>query len=206
MVSAASSLLFSLLLSLLRQYARPSGPGTDDSRMARLCESGKELLISKAHELVSEAGGRPVLFHYSADGTPLATRHRVVAEVGRERRVSMQGRATEEYLVQHAFYRHIGLDEKSRTAVVLASPDQWEGGLGMLQRCLGIYSASKGYGAPWRLHLPLHIRPRIVHWHGEAIQEAPCAYELPGARSTTKPTQDATAPSGLGALLRVCAP
>ena len=80
--------------------------------MARLCESGKQLLKSKAYDLVSEAEGRPVLFHYSADGTPLATRQRVVAEVGQGRRVSMQGRATEEYLVQHAFYRHIGLDGK----------------------------------------------------------------------------------------------
>ena len=155
MVSAASSLLFVMLFSLLRQHARPSGPGTDDSRMARLCESGKELLISKAHELVSEAGGRPVLFHYSADGTPLATRQRVVAEVGRERRVSMQGRATEEYLVQHAFYRHIGLDEKSRTAVVLRDPLPLTNGKGVL----ACFSAALAY----------IVHPRDMGHHGICI-------------------------------------
>jgi len=154
MASAASS-HEGTVFSLLRQSARPSCPATDDRLMARLCESGKQLLKSKAYDLVSEAEGRPVLFHYSADGTPLATRQRVVAEVGQGRRVSMQGRATEEYLVQHAFYRHIGLDGKRRTAVVLRDPLPLTNGKGVL----ACFSCALAYV----------VHPRDMGHHGLSI-------------------------------------
>ena len=93
----------------------------ESEHAARLCESGKQLLRQQAGALVNSAGMAPILMHYSADGTRLGARDRRSIEVG-GKKTKRQGERSDEYLVQHMFYRFIDPFGKAQTVAVLRDP------------------------------------------------------------------------------------
>ena len=70
-----------VVVDLVKQYAKVCvcSSDTDNASMAKLCEAGKAFLRAQAMQGVSAAQGRPLLMHYSCDGTPITTKHRVKA-------------------------------------------------------------------------------------------------------------------------------
>ena len=91
--------------------------------MPRLCEVGKQYLQQKAKELVISAGHSPVLSHYAADGTPLSTKKTVEADIKKGLSVRRYGRETDEFPIQHAYYRTLaGLGGDAKTTAILRGP------------------------------------------------------------------------------------
>ena len=92
---------------LFRRYAESSFSATpwDAKVMPRLCEIGKLYLKQTAKELVISAGQSPILSHYAADGTPLSTKKTVEANIKKDLSVRRYGRETDEFHIQHAYYR-----------------------------------------------------------------------------------------------------
>lgn len=110
---------------LFRRYAEASFSATpwDAKVMPRLCEIGKQYLQQKAKELVISAGQSPVLSHYAADGTPLSTKKTVEANIKKGLSVRRYGRETDEFLIQHAYYRTLaGLGGDTKTTAILRDP------------------------------------------------------------------------------------
>eukprot|EP00974_Lingulodinium_polyedra_P058338 5619914-Lingulodinium_polyedra.AAC.1 len=64
--------LYRLHASASRNLARDEG-----REAGRLCELLKHFLWNKAKVLVQEAKGRPVLYSYGSDGTPLLTQETI---------------------------------------------------------------------------------------------------------------------------------
>lgn len=89
--------------------------------VARLCESGKQLLKQKVFDFVEQAGGSPILMHYSADGTRLKARDRRSVQLG-GKKVLCQGERSDEYLVQHMFWRRTDMLGKAQTVALLQDP------------------------------------------------------------------------------------
>ena len=68
----------------------------DLRNLQKLCEVVKSYMVSKAHQLVAEAGHMPVLVTYASDGTPLRVRQRMVLNAGVGSVTAARGKATEE--------------------------------------------------------------------------------------------------------------
>ena len=64
---------------------------TEERHAEKVCEIIKAALREKAIELVKNAGGRPILFSYGSDGTPLLTRATLTQSVGTQRVVRSGG-------------------------------------------------------------------------------------------------------------------
>eukprot|EP00974_Lingulodinium_polyedra_P057606 5544797-Lingulodinium_polyedra.AAC.1 len=76
----------------------------DDSREAlRLVEVVKEFLWSKAKALVRECNGRPILYSYGSDGTPLLTQESVGLHIAPKAILYRRAKESGEYLVERAF-------------------------------------------------------------------------------------------------------
>ena len=80
------------------------GSSTEERHAEKVCEIIKAALREKAIELVKNAGGRPILFSYGSDGTPLLTRATLTQSVGTQRVVRSGGKA-EEVLVERGFVK-----------------------------------------------------------------------------------------------------
>lgn len=124
MASSASQSSGPEVHALLARWARPGVSLSDMEvrRAARLCEATKAFLEGRAHELIQKAKGSPVLVSYSSDGTPLSSRRRASAEWQKGQSVVRSGRGTDEFLVQHCFYRFLDHSGEAQTAVVLRDP------------------------------------------------------------------------------------
>ena len=120
---------------LFRRYAESSFSATpwDAKAMPRLCEIGKQYLQQKAKELVISAGQSPILSHYAADGTPLSTKKTVEANIKKGLSVRRYGRETDEFLIQHAYYRTlVGFGGDTKTTAILRDPLPMTNGKGSL--------------------------------------------------------------------------
>ena len=89
---------------------------------ARLCEVCKHVMEMEVRQLVVDAGNRPMLMHYSADGTPLSTKVRTQRQVSENLTVMREGRSQSELLVQHANFRTIDHAGNAVTRVMLRDP------------------------------------------------------------------------------------
>jgi hypothetical protein len=124
MASAGSSSDRGSAFSLMKRFGQVSSMASDqDVRlMARYCEMCKHLLRERVADLVAEADGAPLLRHYRSDGTPVSTKHRYAVQLRQGSKVKREGKATDEYLVQHAFFRYIDAGSRARTTVMLRDP------------------------------------------------------------------------------------
>jgi len=86
-----------------------------------VCEIIKAALREKAIELVKNAGGRPILFSYGSDGTPLLTRATLTQSVGTQRVVRSGGKA-EEVLVERGFVKAFSPCGDPRIAALTRDP------------------------------------------------------------------------------------
>ena len=84
------------------------------------CHATKMVLDRKAEDLISNAGGMPVLSSKSCDGTPMNIRCSSSLQLGTTgKKVVTRGRRGVEFLVGHQFLRTRGLDGQLKTAVRL---------------------------------------------------------------------------------------
>lgn len=76
----------------------------DDGReAAKLCEMMKDLLWSKAKSLVAASAGRPVLYSYGSDGTPMLTRESMALKPADGQVLYRRMKEAGEYLVERGF-------------------------------------------------------------------------------------------------------
>ena len=108
--------------------------------VARLCEVGKALLQEKARTLVANAGSSPILVHFSSDGTPISAKKQFKGSSSKVE-VVRQGRDTEEYQVQHVFYRTLDAEGVPVTTTVLRDPLPLTSG----KTALAMYSAGVAF-------------------------------------------------------------
>lgn len=71
----------------------------------RLCAVLSDFMKRSSLRLVRGLGGRPVLFSYGADGTPMHVRSHYVAKLGPHTKVRRSGGSGCEFLMQNAFFR-----------------------------------------------------------------------------------------------------
>ena len=111
------------VVDLVKKYAKvcASTPTSEYRTMAKLAEAAKSLMVEQVVELLAEAGGAAVLQHYSSDGTPQGHKKKVSASSGDVKFVRT-GAETQEFLVQHAFYRTYAYSQTPTTVVVLKDP------------------------------------------------------------------------------------
>ena len=111
-------------MDLLRRLCRPCTTleKADQRASSKLVECGKQVLQEKAARLVKVARGKPVLFSYSNDGTPIQTVKRLTATAAGHKPVHRTGKGTDEYLVQQSFYRYIDAQGEVHSALVLTDP------------------------------------------------------------------------------------
>ena len=79
----------------------------EHSDAARLCEVGKAALLEFAHGLVRASHGRPLLYSYVGDGTPLKLRYHFESGVGPHLKVKGSGFTGTELFCQGAFLRNV---------------------------------------------------------------------------------------------------
>ena len=65
----------------------------------RLTEVGKDFLLCRAKEFIVSAAGRPLLYAYSSDGTPMTSRSQHSKKVTETRAVRRSGGSMREFLV-----------------------------------------------------------------------------------------------------------
>lgn len=81
--------------------------GHDRRRVSQLCERLKEFLLDDARRLIEASDGRPVLYEYVGDATPLSLRFRNGATLDAVNTVHRSGRQTIELFCQAAFVRTV---------------------------------------------------------------------------------------------------
>ena len=118
----------------------------DLRNLQKLCEVVKSYMVSKAHQLVAEAGHMPVLVTYASDGTPLRVRQRMVLNAGVGSVTAARGKATDEYLVQIAFLRYLDIDGQSHNTVVMREPLALTHG----KSAMALFAAGQGLLPPVR--------------------------------------------------------
>ena len=89
--------------------------------LARVAEVGKELLRSRAEQLIRRSDGAPLLVSYAADGTPIQTSISQYASHGAAK-VRRIGKGTEEYYIQQAWYVYRDPHGHLQKSVVLSDP------------------------------------------------------------------------------------
>ena len=94
----------------------------DLRRICRLAEVCKAFLKQRAMDLIATAAGSPVLAHYSCDGTPLSTKVKLKGGSPQGFSATAEGRQTDEFLVQHCFYRSADALGRTSTTVLLRDP------------------------------------------------------------------------------------
>ena len=89
---------------------------------ARLCEVGKAALLEFSYDLVKSSHGRPLLYSYQGDGTPLKLRYKFQSRLTPHSVVHRSGCSGTEMYCQAAFLRT--LDELG--APVLGSGNKYQ--------------------------------------------------------------------------------
>ena len=88
----------------------------------RLCEVGKAALLEFAHALVKASHGRPLLYEYCGDGTPLKLRYRFGSDVDRHLKVKRSGFSGTGLFCQAAFLRSFDEDGAPVVRTILRDP------------------------------------------------------------------------------------
>lgn len=111
-------------IGLLKKFSRAclSLEGNDAVEAGRVCEIGKMHMQRAVQELVGSAGGAPMLYLYSSDGTPIKTKFRFKKRLRDGPTQSHSGYETKEYLVQNAFVRWVDIAGVAHTKSKLSDP------------------------------------------------------------------------------------
>jgi hypothetical protein len=128
--------------SLLREHARV-GLNLDTHGMnvnAKLCEVVKDFLQAKAFAIIRESDGRPCLFSYQSDGTPILAKTTWTHRVG-DRIVVRRGGDAAEFLIEKAFVRTWSRSGEPRIAVILRDPRHLAAG----KNSWCLYTAAKSF-------------------------------------------------------------
>ena len=89
----------------------------------KMAEVLKAALLKKARALLATAAGRPVLFSYSSDGTPMKVAIRVSSEgLVPNSTLDRRGRTGVEFLLQRGWYKTLGSEGDVCMCALLADP------------------------------------------------------------------------------------
>ena len=97
--------------ALIVQHARHSSIVSDGDRDAvlKLCSVLADFCFERLQSFVLAAAGRPILWSYGSDGTPL-TSQQVFTKTAGAMTVHRRGGSAKEWLCQHLFLRALSLD------------------------------------------------------------------------------------------------
>ena len=87
----------------------------------------KAYMWGRADRLVRESGNKALLYSYSADGTPITTKEKVVKRLTGKSKVRRVGSSTREFLVQQGFVRCLDYNEAPQTVALLQDPTPLKG-------------------------------------------------------------------------------
>ena len=88
----------------------------------RLAEAGKALLDECAKDLIAAAQGRPVLYQYQGDGTPLKLKSAFQVAFAEHQKTSRSGYSGEELFCQGAFVRSVDSVGNPLVACIMKEP------------------------------------------------------------------------------------
>ena len=129
----------------------------EDREVARLCEISKQYLTDQALALVKQAVGKPVLYEYVGDGTPMRLLYFYSAALSEHHQVHRAGKSTTELYCQAAMIRttdDVGLPE---IRPVLRDPRPMQGKSG-----LHAFTACREYFP--LLHQAGHVGCSLQHY------------------------------------------
>lgn len=115
----------------------------------RYAEVGKEVLMQSIKDLVSEAGGSPMMRSSSADGTQVQTRRRDSFMLPSGESFQRSGRETTEMLIINGFFRWIDHTGEVRTRAHLDEPTPLNWGKTadhIFDVCLGSFTSLRELG------------------------------------------------------------
>ena len=97
------------------------------TEVLKLAEVLKAYSWGQANRLVMESGNKPLLYSYSADGTPITTKEKVVKRLAGKTKVRRVGSSTSEFLVQQGFVRCLDHSEAPQDRRPAPGPHAAEG-------------------------------------------------------------------------------
>ncbi len=105
-------------------YAQASLALTNDERreVFKLAEVGKDFLLQKTKAFVAAAAGRPLLYSYSSDGTPMLTKTTYAQKVTEARSVRRTGGYLHEFLVQRCALKYHSADGTDKVCCYTRDP------------------------------------------------------------------------------------
>ena len=115
---------------LWRMYAQASLSLTreESTEVLKLAEVGKDFLLQRAKAFVRSAAGRPLLYCYSSDGTPMLTTESYKQQVTQERSVRREGCSLHELLVERCAMKYHGADGADKVCYYTRDPVPMDNG------------------------------------------------------------------------------
>ena len=112
------------VLDLFKRCCLPTAviSKTDRIKAQTLCEVTKAFLWARAHGLVEQAHGRPILYTYASDGTPALLTGRVVGGVALRRRFVRKHKSGIELLVERAMLKTTNSSGQPIMACLMSDP------------------------------------------------------------------------------------
>ena len=109
-------------------YPLAANEGRD---VARLCETGKLALMEFAHDLIHASDGRPLLFEYVGDGTPVKLKHAFQVAFAEHHQSHRSGYTGVELYCQGAFLRSLDSAGSPVVRTILRDPRPMAGKSGL---------------------------------------------------------------------------
>ena len=95
---------------------------SEAAQNAKLCEVLKTFLKTKAEGLIRSANGRPCMFSYQSDSTPILAKSQRVHKVHEHRTIARRGGSAADMLIEKGFLRTWDGCGESSTSAVLRDP------------------------------------------------------------------------------------
>ena len=123
----------SCVFQAIKKYGVAGYPlaANEDRDVGRLCEVGKVALMESAHDFVRSSNGRPLLYEYVGDGTPLKLKHAFKVAFAEHHRSHRSGYTGVELYCQGAFLRSFDSCGSPQVRCLLRDPRPMGGKSGL---------------------------------------------------------------------------
>lgn len=123
------------LVSTFREFTAPHRvlDKHEDRIVFKLADVAWEYMQMKGKDLVNKANGRPVLFSYGSDGTPMLTRATVTSQNSSGQQVMRRAGRAAEFLLERAFLRTTSSEGRPLAVALFKPPVPLDAGKGALQ-------------------------------------------------------------------------
>ena len=149
------------LLERFRDLARPHRvlDKNEDRFVYKATEIAWAYPLLKARDLVAKAQGRPLLYSYGSDGTPVLTKATISSALQSGRKISRRSGHSVEFLLERAFLRTTTPEGRPWATALFKPPTPLDLGKAALNifsaACRFFFPDASQVGACWNRNRPL---------------------------------------------------